>query len=73
MTTSNQPMKGNIKTVHHSYAWVVGDDGRAYFMHESAMQKFSDKGFKDLQRNDRIEFLAVDAAKGPRAIEVRSL
>lgn len=74
MTTPlEKPIRGAIKKLCDGYFWITGDDGVDRFAHRSSMQATSPTRFEDLERHQRVEFLHVDAVKGPRAIEVRTL
>ncbi len=68
-----KPKRGVVRAVHLGFVWIHGDDGIDRFMHRTAMQRTSDKQFNDLEKDDRVEFLHVDAERGPRAVEVRTI
>jgi cold shock protein len=53
------------------YGFIAPDDGTAdVFVHHSAIQA---GGFRSLQENQRVEFIAGQGRKGPQAEEVRPL
>jgi len=61
---------GVVRKLKDGFGFIAGNDGKDYFFHWSAMQKTT-KDFRQLEVGDRVEFLCLDAEKGPRAIEVR--
>ena len=71
-TTPSPPRKENgvVRKLKDGFGFIAGNDGKDYFFHWSAMQKTT-KDFRQLEVGDRVEFLCLDAEKGPRAIEVR--
>ena len=64
--------RGAIRALYMGFGYITGDDGIDRFFHRSAMQATSLQ-FDELQQHQRVEFIHVDAPKGPRAIEVRGV
>jgi CspA family cold shock protein len=65
--------QGTVKwfNADKGYGFIAPDDGTAdVFVHHSAIQV---DGFRSLQENQRVEFTAGQAAKGPQAEQVRPL
>jgi CspA family cold shock protein len=53
------------------YGFIKPDDGgKDVFVHHSAIQM---KGYRSLQENDRVEFNAVQGAKGLQAENVNKI
>jgi len=71
-SVATQPRQENgvVRKLKDGFGFIAGNDGKDYFFHWSAMQKTT-KDFRQLEVGDRVEFLCLDAEKGPRAIEVR--
>ena len=47
------------------FFFIAGDNGTDYFAHMSGA-----RAFKSLRMHDRVSFVPVSAAKGPRAEDV---
>ena len=73
--TTTAPLTGNIKSIFpdRGFGWIAGDDGIDRFFHRAALQMTNTVGFHDLQPDQRVEFIGIQAEKGPRAIEIRVL
>ena len=66
------PESGVVRKIKEGFGFIAGNDGQDYFFHWTALQKTSVK-FSELEQGDRVEFLKIEAPKGPRAIEVRKV
>jgi len=62
---------GVVRKLKEGFGFIAGNDGQDYFFHWTALQKSQGVEFSDLEIGDRVEFLCLEAPKGPRAIEVR--
>lgn len=64
--------RGRVKWFDSSlgYGFIVGDSGIDRFVHQTDIVA---RGFRSLVENERVEFIAIDTPRGPRAIEVRSI
>lgn len=69
MTQTVGAQSGVIRKLRDGYGFVAGNDGIDYFIHWTAMRKDTKK-FRELAIGDRVDFEAIEAPKGPRAIEV---
>jgi len=60
-------MKGTVKFYNFKkeFGFIAGEDGKDYFVHRTALKP----GTK-LRDNDKVEFDAEEADKGPRALNV---
>jgi len=65
-----KPEAGVVRKIKEGFGFIAGNDGTDYFFHWTSLQKTSCK-FSELEVGDRVEFLKIEAPKGPRAIEVR--
>jgi len=62
---------GVVRKLKEGFGFIAGNDGQDYFFHYTALQKSQGIEFADLEIGDRVEFLCIEAPKGPRAIEIR--
>jgi cold shock protein len=65
--------QGTVKwfNADKGYGFIAPDDGTAdVFVHHSAIKA---DGYRSLQDNQRIEFTAIQGAKGPQAEDVRPI
>ena len=62
---------GVVRKLKEGFGFIAGNDGQDYFFHYTALQKSQGVEFSDLEIGDRVEFLCLEAPKGPRAIEIR--
>jgi len=69
MAQASIEQSGVIRKLREGYGFIAGNDGIDYFLHWTVMQQGT-KTFRELKIGDRVEFLGIDAPKGPRAIEV---
>jgi CspA family cold shock protein len=65
-------LKGKICRLNKGFGFIEGEDGRDYFFHWSALDKFS-KQFRNLQDGDKVEFQPGRTSQGPRAFQVTTL
>jgi len=49
------------------FGFATDDSGQTYFFHYSAIDPKTNLKFDDLSIGKRIEFISMDAEKGPRA------
>ena len=63
-------LRGAIRALYPGYGYLTGDDGIHRFFHRSGLQ-LTTLAFDQLVPHMRVEFVHIDAPKGPRAIEVR--
>lgn len=65
-------MQGKVKwfNAQKGYGFVVGEDGKDYFAHQTAILM---DGFRQLSPDDAVEFEVVEDPKGPRAANVKRL
>lgn len=68
-------LRGNIKSLmlDRGYGWIAGDDGIDRFFHRRGVEMTSAVAFHEMQVDARVEFIGINAVKGPRAIEIRVL
>jgi len=66
-----QSETGVVRKLKEGFGFIAGNDGQDYFFHYTALQKSQGVEFSDLEIGDRVEFLCLEAPKGPRAIEIR--
>lgn len=64
---------GVVRKLKEGFGFIAGNDGQDYFFHYTALQKSQGVEFSDLEIGDRVEFLCLEAPKGPRAIEIRRI
>ena len=65
--------QGTVKwfNADKGYGFIAPDDGSAdVFVHHSAIEM---EGFRTLQENQRVDFIAGAGPKGPQAEQVRAL
>jgi CspA family cold shock protein len=65
--------QGTVKwfNADKGYGFIAPDDGTAdVFVHHSAIKA---DGYRSLLDNQRIEFTAIQGAKGPQAEDVRPI
>lgn len=60
-------MKGTVKffNVNKGFGFIAGDDGKEYFVHQSAL-----KEGVNLNENDAVEFDVEQGDRGPKAANV---
>lgn len=68
MDTNEQT--GVVRKIRDGYGFIAGNDGTDYFLHWTAMRE-GGPTFRDLKVGNRVTFQAINAPKGPRAIEVQ--
>jgi CspA family cold shock protein len=66
------PETGVVRKMKEGFGFIAGNDGLDYFFHWTALQKTSVR-FSELEVGDRVEFLKLEAPKGPRAIEIKKV
>ena len=61
-------MKGTVKFFNEGrgYGFIAGDDGKEYFVHQSALAE----GVR-LNENDPVEFDVEEGDRGPKAVNVK--
>ena len=61
-------MKGNVKFFNEmkGFGFVTAEDGKEYFVHQSALEE----GAK-LNENDAVEFDVEEGDRGPKAVNVK--
>ncbi|MFH0860274.1 MAG: cold shock domain-containing protein [Candidatus Altiarchaeota archaeon] len=61
-------VEGTVKFFNRMkrFGFINGDDGKDYFVHESAL-----KSGKTLNENDRVSFDIVEGDRGPKAGNVK--
>ncbi len=52
------------------YGFIEQDDGRDIFVHHTGIHG---DGFKNLYENQSVEFETEDGAKGPKAVNVKTI
>lgn len=62
-------MNGKVKWFNNrrGHGFIMGSDGREYFVHYTNILK---TGYKVLSENQQVEFTPVEGPKGPKAEEV---
>lgn len=62
-------IKGMVKwwSLDRGHGFILGDDGKEYFVHYSAVKM---NGRKNLEWAQDVEFEPLETEKGPRAAEV---
>jgi cold shock CspA family protein len=63
-------MRGTIRLLKLGYGFIHGADGTDYFFHRTGLEMTTWK-FDDLKTSIEVVFTAIQAPKGPRAIEIR--
>jgi len=60
-------MKGKVKFFNHEkeFGFIVGDDGKDYFVHKSGLQ-----GDSMIEEDDSVEFSVEKGDKGLKAVKV---
>ena len=60
-------MKGNVKFFNNmkGFGFIAGEDGKEYFVHQSALQEGV-----SLNENDAVEFEVEEGDRGPKAVKV---
>ncbi len=60
-------MKGNVKFFNDSkgYGFIVGEDGKEYFVHQTALSEGT-----VLRDNDPVTFDVEEGERGPKAVNV---
>jgi len=63
-------MKGTIKFFNFmkGFGFINGEDGKAYFVHRSAVGE----GVR-LNENDAVEFDVEEGERGPKAVNVKKI
>ena len=61
-------MKGTVKFFNEGrgYGFIAGEDGKEYFVHQSALAE----GVR-LNENDSVEFEVEEGDRGPKAVNVK--
>ena len=61
-------MKGTVKFFNEAkrFGFISGEDGKEYFVHESALEEGT-----SLQENDSVEFEVEEGDRGPKAVNVK--
>lgn len=70
---STNSIKGTIARMHATFGFITGEDGVERFFIPSAMQRTCETPFDKLTAGMRVQFMPIEAPKGPRAIEIRVL
>ncbi|MBR3250401.1 MAG: cold-shock protein [Erysipelotrichaceae bacterium] len=65
-------MTGKVKWFNAAkgYGFITGDDGKAVFVHFSAIQV---DGYKTLDEGQAVEYEVNDGEKGPQAVDVKKI
>lgn len=65
-------MKGTVKFFNseRGYGFIIGEDGKDYFVHYSAIQV---EGYKSLDENEEVEFDVEETERGEQAANVVKL
>lgn len=65
-------MKGTVKWFDETkgYGFVLGEDGKEYFVHWKSIVTISDKNRKFLVNEEDVEFDLIQTDKGVQAINV---
>lgn len=60
-------MKGKVKffDLGKEFGFIVGDDGKDYFVHKSNLESIS-----SLDKDDSVEFSIEKGDRGPKAVKV---
>ena len=61
-------MKGTVKFFNErkGFGFIAGEDGKEYFVHQSALEEGM-----TLNENDSVEFDVEEGDRGPKAVNVR--
>ena len=61
-------MKGTIKFFDErkGFGFIAGEDGKEYFVHQSALEEGM-----TLNENDSVEFDVEEGDRGPKAVNVK--
>jgi len=61
-------MKGTVKFFNEGkgFGFISGEDGKDYFVHQSALQEGT-----RLNENDSVEFDVEEGDRGPKAVNVK--
>ena len=62
-------MKGTVKFFNErrGFGFIAGEDGKEYFVHQSALGEGT-----TLQENDPVEFDVEEGDRGPKAVNVKT-
>ena len=65
-------MMGTVKWFNASkgYGFIARDGGEDVFVHQSAIQS---EGYRTLEEGQRVEFELESGAKGPKAVNVKTV
>jgi len=65
-------MTGTVKWFNASkgYGFIARDGGEDVFVHQSAIQS---EGYRTLEEGQRVEFDVESGAKGPKAVNVKTI
>ncbi len=65
-------MMGTVKWFNASkgYGFIARDGGEDVFVHQSAIQS---EGYRTLEEGQRVEFDVEAGAKGPKAVNVKTI
>ena len=65
-------MMGTVKWFNASkgYGFIARDGGEDVFVHQSAIQS---QGYRTLEEGQRVEFDVESGAKGPKAVNVKTV
>jgi len=65
-------IQGTVKWFNASkgYGFIARDGGEDVFVHQSAIQS---EGYRTLEEGQRVEFEVEPGAKGPKAVNVKTL
>ncbi len=60
-------MKGKVKFFDHEkeFGFIIGDDGKEYFVHKSGLQDNL-----TISEDDLVEFSVEEGDRGPKAVKV---
>jgi CspA family cold shock protein len=61
-------MKGTVKFFNRQnrFGFIAGEDGKEYFVHESALEANT-----SIDENDEVTFDVEEGDKGPKAVNVK--
>ena len=60
-------MEGKVKWFKKGFGFIIGDDGKEYFVHWSSIQM---DGFRVLEQQQKVTFEPSTSDKGPEARNV---
>ena len=65
-------IQGTVKWFNASkgYGFIARDGGEDVFVHQSAIQS---EGYRTLEEGQRVEFDVESGAKGPKAVNVKTI